>query len=187
MNASPITTSNAAASRAAPRNDVVAAASIDSPVGALTIVVGDAGLRAIMWADDDPQRCGLAGVELGEAGEHLLIDAARTQLGEYFAGQRMHFDLPLAPEGTEFQRSAWEALQQIPYGATTTYGGQARAMGDINKARAVGAANGKNPVSIVVPCHRVVGADGALTGFAGGVDTKAWLLDHERAVVSRTS
>ncbi|MEM8619911.1 MAG: methylated-DNA--[protein]-cysteine S-methyltransferase [Actinomycetota bacterium] len=184
MNASPTTTTTTTASAS---NDVVASASTDSPVGALTIVVNKAGLRAITWADDDPRRCGLEGVELGEAGEHPLIDATCAQLAEYFAGDRIEFDLPLAPLGTEFQHAAWEALRQIPYGTTTTYGGQARGMGDVNKARAVGAANGKNPLSIVVPCHRVVGADGSLTGFAGGVDTKAWLLDHERAVLSRAS
>jgi len=89
------------------------------------------------------------------------------------------------PVGTDFQRSAWDALRTIPYGTTVSYGEQAERMGDRRKARAVGAANGRNPISIIVPCHRVVGANGALTGFAGGVDTKAWLLDHEQRMTSR--
>jgi methylated-DNA-[protein]-cysteine S-methyltransferase len=88
----------------------------------------------------------------------------------------------LRPAGTEFQRAAWDVLRQIPYGTTMTYGEQARALGDMNKARAVGAANGRNPLSIVVPCHRVTGADGTLTGFAGGLDAKRWLLEHERRI-----
>jgi methylated-DNA-[protein]-cysteine S-methyltransferase len=91
----------------------------------------------------------------------------------------------LAPAGTEFQRMAWTALRSIPFGETISYGEQARRLGDKNKSRAVGAANGKNPIPIVVPCHRVVGANGHLTGFAGGIDVKAWLLDHELAVRTR--
>jgi methylated-DNA-[protein]-cysteine S-methyltransferase len=109
--------------------------------------------------------------------------ATAAQLEEYFAGRRQTFDLPLDPVGTSFQRAAWDALRTIDYGSTVSYGEQAARMGDRRKARAVGAANGRNPISIVVPCHRVVGADGALTGFAGGLETKAWLLDHERRVL----
>ncbi len=171
----------------------LAAARIDSPVGELTIVASDDGLVAILWDGDELQRCGLRaddltnGDDMISAESHELIGRAREQLREYFAGERTEFDLPLDARGTEFQRAAWAALRTIPFGATATYGGQARAMGDVNKARAVGAANGKNPLSIVVPCHRVVGADGSLTGFAGGVDTKAWLLDHEQAVLRRDS
>ena len=120
----------------------------------------------------------------GRAAEAHL-DRAASQLAEYFRGTRREFDLDLDPEGTAFQRSAWEVLRTIPYGATLSYGQQAAALGDPAKARAVGAANGRNPLSIVVPCHRVVAAGGALTGFAGGLDTKAWLLDHERRVLTK--
>jgi methylated-DNA-[protein]-cysteine S-methyltransferase len=151
---------------------------VDSPVGTLTIVAGDAGVRAVLWPDDDPKR-----VRLPDAVDdptHPVIAAAASQLEEYFAGTRMTFDVPLDPVGTDFQRAAWEALLTIPYGVTVSYGDQADRMGDRRKARAVGAANGRNPISIIVPCHRVVGANGSLTGFAGGVDTKAWLLAHER-------
>jgi methylated-DNA-[protein]-cysteine S-methyltransferase len=151
---------------------------VDSPVGALTIVASDDGLRAILWPDDDPARVRLA--EPTEDPSHPVIVATVAQLAEYFDGDRTDFDVPLDPVGTEFQRAAWAALCSIPYGTTVSYGEQAERMGDRRKARAVGAANGRNPISIVVPCHRVVGANGALTGFAGGTDTKAWLLEHER-------
>ena len=118
---------------------------------------------------------------------HPVVAAAAAQLAEYFAGERTDFDLPLDPVGTEFQRSAWEALRTIPYGTTVSYGEQAERMGDRRKARAVGAANGRNPISIIVPCHRVVGANGALTGFAGGIDTKAWLLARTSRLSHRGS
>jgi methylated-DNA-[protein]-cysteine S-methyltransferase len=117
---------------------------------------------------------------------HPVIAAAIRQLGEYFDGERRNFDLPLDPAGTDFQQSAWVALRSIPYGTTVSYGEQAEQMGDKRKARAVGAANGRNPISIIVPCHRVVGSNGALTGFAGGIDTKRWLLSHERRVAGHT-
>jgi methylated-DNA-[protein]-cysteine S-methyltransferase len=114
-----------------------------------------------------------------------VVATTVAQLTEYFDGERQEFDLPLDPIGTEFQQAAWSALRTIPYGTTVSYGEQAARMGDRRKARAVGAANGRNPISIVVPCHRVVGSNGSLTGFAGGLDTKAWLLDHERGLLSR--
>jgi methylated-DNA-[protein]-cysteine S-methyltransferase len=155
---------------------------VDSPVGALTIVASDDGLRAVLWPDDDPSRVRLP--EATEDPSHPVIAAAAGQLAEYFDGERTDFDLPLDPIGTEFQRAAWEALRAIPYGTTVSYGEQAEQMGDRRKARAVGAANGRNPISIVVPCHRVVGSNGALTGFAGGTDVKAWLLEHERRQLS---
>lgn len=153
---------------------------VDSPVGALTIVASDDGLRAILWPDDDPSRVRLA--DAIEDPSHPVIVATADQLVEYFDGERTDFDIPLDPVGTEFQRAAWSALRTIPYGTTVSYGEQAARMGDRRKARAVGAANGRNPISIVVPCHRVVGANGALTGFAGGTNTKAWLLDHEQRI-----
>jgi len=154
------------------------ARNIDSPIGTLTIVVSDDGVRALLMSTESPDRIAL-GEEVA-VGEHPLLDAAADQLGEYFAGARTDFDLPLDPHGTDFQLRAWQALRTIPYGETVSYGEQARRVGDANKARAVGAANGKNPISIIVPCHRVIGADGSLTGFGGGVETKAWLLAHER-------
>lgn len=123
-----------------------------------------------------------AGAERGQAEAHL--DAAQAQLDEYFAGSRQEFDLALDPAGTDFQLKAWTVLRAIPYGQTLSYGEQAAELGEPGAARAVGAANGRNPLSIVVPCHRVVAASGALTGFAGGLDTKAWLLDHERTVLA---
>ncbi len=101
-------------------------------------------------------------------------------MGEYFAGRRTTFDIPLDLRGTEFQVTVWRALAEIPFGQTSTYGEQAARIGRPSAARAVGAANGRNPVSIVLPCHRIVGKDGSLTGFAGGLDTKQYLLDHER-------
>ena len=151
---------------------------VDSPVGALTIVASDAGVRAVLWPDDDPSRVRLP--DSLDDPSHPVIAEAVAQLDEYFAGTRTTFDVPLDPVGTEFQRAAWDALRTIPYGVTVSYGDQADRMGDRRKARAVGAANGRNPISIIVPCHRVVGANGSLTGFAGGVDTKAWLLAHEQ-------
>ncbi len=106
---------------------------------------------------------------------------------EYFEGKRVDFELPLDPDGTEFQKQAWDALVKIPFGETISYGEQAVMLGDKNKSRAVGAANGKNPIPIVVPCHRVVGSNGHLTGFAGGLNVKAWLLDHEFSVRAERS
>ena len=155
---------------------------MDTPVGPITIVASDRGVRAILWPDDDPDhhrgRVPISAVACGP--DHPVIVATVAQLGEYFAGEREEFDLLLDPVGTDFQQSAWMALRTIPYGTTVSYGEQAARMGDRRKARAVGAANGRNPISIVVPCHRVVGSNGALTGFAGGIATKAWLLDHEQ-------
>ena len=151
-----------------------------SPVGQLTVVASDAGLRAILWPDDDPARVRMSATTADPS--HPVIAAAVEQLAEYFAGERTQFDVPLDAVGTDFQRSAWAALRAIPYGTTVSYAEQAERMGDRRKARAVGAANGRNPISIIVPCHRVIGANGTLTGFAGGTETKAWLLAHERSV-----
>jgi methylated-DNA-[protein]-cysteine S-methyltransferase len=154
---------------------------MDTPVGAITIVASHRGVRAILWPDDDAARARLPTASPDP--DHAVIIATVAQLGEYFDGEREEFDLPLDPVGTDFQQSAWMALRTIPYGTTVSYGEQASRMGDRRKARAVGAANGRNPISIVVPCHRVVGSNGALTGFAGGIDTKVWLLDHERGLL----
>jgi len=165
-------------------------ATIDSPVGPLTVVASAVGLRAVLWPDDDPARVpDAARVDVNATAPvavREVIDEAARQLAEYFDGVRTDFDVPLDPVGTDFQREAWWALRQIPYGETVSYGEQAARMGDRNKARAVGAANGRNPISIIVPCHRVVGSNGSLTGFAGGVDAKQFLLEHERRVSGQT-
>lgn len=164
----------------------ISTAVLPSPVGPLTLVASERGLRAVLWPDDD-DRVDIDGkvADAESAARHPVLSDAARQLTEYFEGDRVEFELPLDPVGTPFQLEAWTALRSIPYGETVTYGEQAARMGDRRKARAVGAANGKNPLSIVVPCHRVVGADGSLTGFAGGVETKAWLLAHERATTGR--
>ena len=153
---------------------------MESPVGELRLVAGERGLRAILWGVEDIARiASIDGEDLIE-GSTPILDMAVVQLEEYFAGTRREFDLPLDPVGTPFQQSAWTVLRTIPYGRTISYGQQAKQLGDPNKARAVGAANGKNPLSIVVPCHRVIGSGGQLTGFAAGLEVKSWLLDHER-------
>jgi methylated-DNA-[protein]-cysteine S-methyltransferase len=155
---------------------------IDSPIGPLTPIASDDGLRGIRFANDRARP-----VTDGPADpDHPVLSEAARQLDEYFAGERQQFDLPLEPAGTEFQLAAWQALTRIPYGRTVSYGEQARRLGLAGKARAVGAANGRNPLPIVVPCHRVIGADGSLVGFGGGLEVKAWLLDHERRVAGET-
>jgi len=149
-----------------------------SPVGMLTLVASDTGLVAILWEDDD-----LARVPLGEtieAADHPLLVETVRQLGAYFAGEREQFDLPLDFRGTDFQKSVWHALLTIPFGETRSYGEIARQIGRPTAFRAVGAANGRNPISIVAPCHRVLGSGGALTGFAGGLAAKQTLLELER-------
>lgn len=162
----------------------LASTTMSSSVGELTIIASDAGIRAVLWPTDNPKRVPLGDVE--PCDDHPVLSSAATQLGEYFDGHRQDFDLPLDPTGTEFQQSAWTALRTIPFGTTMSYREQAEQMGDRRKARAVGAANGRNPISIIVPCHRVVGSNGSLTGFAGGIDTKDWLLTHERRVAGHT-
>lgn len=168
-------------------NDTLYATTHPSPVGPLTIVASDAGVRAIMWPDDTAARVPTVDEPiLVESNEHPVLASAVVQLDQYFAGERHDFDVPLDAVGTDFQQAAWRALRTIPYGETVSYGQQAERMGDKRKARAVGAANGRNPISIIVPCHRVVGANGSLTGFAGGIDTKAWLLQHEASTSGTT-
>ena len=148
-----------------------------SPVGELTLVASQAGLAAILWENDDPDRVRLSPRVENRA--HPLLVEAEKQLGEYFAGAREAFDLPLDFHGTDFQKRVWQQLLAIPFGETRSYGEIARALGQPSASRAVGAANGKNPISIVAPCHRVVGTNGALTGFAGGLEAKQRLLALE--------
>jgi len=157
-----------------------------SPLGPLGLVASPTGLRAVLWPGEDGSRLARAlGASRSTADECALahLRAARAQIGEYFDGARRVFELDLDPVGTPFQLQAWAVLRTIPLGQTMSYAEQARALGDPARARAVGAANGRNPLSIVVPCHRVVASSGALAGFAGGVDAKAWLLAHERRVL----
>jgi methylated-DNA-[protein]-cysteine S-methyltransferase len=147
-----------------------------SPVGTLTLVASHAGLRAILWPTEKIGRVKLSDVSLGD---HPVLDATSAQLAEYFAGARRTFDLPLDLHGTPFQVKAWRALADIPFGSTASYHAQAARLGAPNAARAVGAANGRNPISIVLPCHRVIASNGSLTGFAGGLHVKRWLLEFE--------
>lgn len=151
---------------------------IDSPVGRLTVVARAGALIRILFPNEGPLDPGLGPADETEPDEPVLAEAAR-QLDEYFAGSRSAFDLPLDIEGNDFERQVWQALRTIPYGQTISYGRQAELIGRPGAARAVGAANGRNPLPIVLPCHRVVGADGTLTGFGGGLDTKRALLELE--------
>ncbi|MHA6721556.1 methylated-DNA--[protein]-cysteine S-methyltransferase [Sphingomonas sp. RS2018] len=150
-----------------------------SPLGALTLVADDHGLVAVLWPEDPPTRVQRAVSREGHD-DPVLRETAR-QLDAYFGGELQAFDLPLAWRGTEFQRAVWAALLAIPYGETRSYADIAQAIGRPSAMRAVGAANGRNPISIVAPCHRVIGAGGALTGFAGGLEAKRWLLGLEGA------
>ena len=149
---------------------------MDSPVGRLLLASDDAGLRLIAFPGDSTARTPDPGWRRDDG---PFVDAVR-QLDGYFAGALTAFDLPLAPQGTPFQLAVWQALRRIPYGETVSYGDLARAIGRPTAVRAVGAANGRNPLPIVIPCHRVIGANGDLTGFGGGLDTKAALLALER-------
>ena len=149
---------------------------MESPVGELLIVADEAAVRMIGFREGQhPGR-----VKEGWRQGGSLVVEARRQLDDYFEERRRRFDLPLAPSGTPFQLRAWKVLQDIPYGTTRSYGEQARAMGQPKAVRAVGAANGRNPIAIVVPCHRVIGGDGRLTGYGGGLDVKQYLLELER-------
>jgi methylated-DNA-[protein]-cysteine S-methyltransferase len=158
---------------------------IDSPVGPLTLVAAGGSLVGLYMQVTRHQP---GPGQLGEAAQPgpEPLAAAAGQLAGYFAGELTGFDLPLAMDGTGFQRRVWAALQQIPYGETVSYGQLADEIGAPGASRAVGLANGRNPIGIVVPCHRVIGADGSLTGYGGGMDRKRFLLDLERRVSGRT-
>jgi methylated-DNA-[protein]-cysteine S-methyltransferase len=149
---------------------------LDTPVGRLLLALDGQGLRHIDF------ETGRHPTAVGADWEHGpgALHEARAQLQAYFAGRLTEFDLPLAPQGTPFQQQVWLQLVRIPYAATVNYGELARRLGDVKASRAVGAANGRNPLPIVVPCHRVIGADGSLTGFGGGLPVKRFLLDHEQ-------
>ena len=145
---------------------------IDSPIGLLGLVVSDSAVTELRM-DATPRTA------TGDAAERKVMDEAVSQVEAYFEGSLKDFDLPLRSDGTPFQQAVWRQLEQIPYGTVTSYVEIARRVGRPTASRAVGAANGRNPIAIVVPCHRVIGADGSLTGYGGGMWRKEWLLDHE--------
>jgi methylated-DNA-[protein]-cysteine S-methyltransferase len=148
-----------------------------SPVGELKLVANGNGLAAVLWENDNPSRVRLGPLE--EDRNHPVLREAERQLSDYFAGKRETFSLKLDFAGTDFQKKVWNALTTIPFGQTRSYGQIARQIGHPKAVRAVGAANGRNPISIIAPCHRVIGSNGKLTGFAGGLKAKAALLEME--------
>ena len=154
---------------------------MESPVGALKLVAHDQALVAVMWDNENHKRVRLS--ELIENIQHPMLLKVKQQLEQYFAGQRQQFNLPLDFQGTDFQQQVWRALLTIPYGETRSYKDIALQIGNEKAVRAVGAANGKNPISIIAPCHRVIGSGGALVGFAGGLDKKQILLSLEQGQI----
>lgn len=154
---------------------------LSSPIGDLLLSADDHGLTGLYM-----RGAGDVAAAPGQRDDaHPLLTAAQAQLDAYFAGTLTEFALPLAAAGTAFQRRVWAALTDIPFGSTTSYGALARLLGQPGAMRAVGLANGRNPISIIVPCHRVIGADGSLTGYGGGLERKRWLLAHEQAARAR--
>ncbi len=156
---------------------------VESPIGGLKLVASKDGLAGILWEKDHPRRVRLNIIAKDE--NHPILLEAERPLKEYFSGRRKAFDLKLDFAGTEFQKKVWQALLTIPFGETRSYGQIARQIGSPNAMRAVGAAIGKNPISIVAPCHRVIGSTGELTGFAGGLEAKAHLLGLEGSEAKR--
>lgn len=151
---------------------------IDSPVGKLKLIANDRALVSVLWENDSPDRVKISS---GLANEnHSILKQAESELNKFFSKDLKSFSVPLEPIGTNFQLEVWSALQRIPFGETYTYGELAKMIGRPKAARALGSANGKNPLSIVIPCHRVIGASGKLTGFAGGLSVKSFLLDLEK-------
>jgi len=153
---------------------------IRSPVGELKLVSSDKGLAAILWENDDPNRVKLSPLE--ENKKHPVLLETELELKDYFAGKLKKFSVKLDFTGTEFQKKVWKALASIPFSETRSYGQIAKQIGHPSASRAVGAANGRNPISIIVPCHRVIGSNGKLTGFAGGLKAKAFLLSIETGI-----
>ena len=154
----------------------------EAPFGVVTVIGSDLGIRYVMFNNDAHPKP-LEKLHISDTDIHDSVNDAVIQLDEYFAGSRRDFELPLDLQGTEFQVAAWNALAEIPYGRTASYGQQAASIGRPKAVRAIGGANGRNPVAIVLPCHRIVGADGSLTGFGGGIEVKKWLLDHEQSTL----
>jgi methylated-DNA-[protein]-cysteine S-methyltransferase len=157
---------------------IMNALELKSPIGTLTLVEDEGALIGVYMETYTPPPA--------ERRSTPLLERAAAQLGEYFAGERERFDLPLEPRGTEFQRAVWDALISIPFGATCSYGMIAKRIGRPSAVRAVGAANGSNPIALIIPCHRVIGANGSLTGYGGGISRKRWLLNHENRQPSLT-
>ncbi len=153
-----------------------------SPVGLLRLIASNRGLAAVLWENDDPDRVRIGA--LAHEPDHPVLQQTQRQLAEYFEGSRRTFDIALDAQGTEFQQAVWQALCTIEYGQTRSYASIARQIDRPKAMRAVGAANGRNPISIIVPCHRVIGANGQLTGFAGGLDSKRYLLELEQRHVA---
>jgi methylated-DNA-[protein]-cysteine S-methyltransferase len=154
-------------------------ATVPSPIGSLLLVSDGEALTAV---EMEPHN---AEVAAGARPDNGPLRAVIEQLAAYFAGERTDFDLPLKAHGTEFQRQVWQGLLTIPYGHTTSYGALAAELGNPTASRAVGLANGRNPIAVIIPCHRVIGSDGSLTGYGGGLDRKRWLLGHEVATLHR--
>jgi len=150
---------------------------LQTPIGELTLTASETALTGVYFPKSGHG-------PVGKPGDNEILALTRQQLTEYFARARTSFDLPLDAAGTAFERRVWDLLRAIPYGMTTSYGALARQLGEPKDARAVGSANGKNPIPIVVPCHRVIGSNGDLTGFGGGLDRKRWLLEHEGALLA---
>ena len=153
---------------------------MNSPVGDITLVADEENLCAIYWQNQKPDSRKFPDLEKND--KSRVLRSAALQLSSYFMGRTQKFDIPLRPVGTDFQEKVWRALRSIKYGKTVSYGEIARKIGNPKAVRAVGAAIGKNPLSIIVPCHRVIGSNGKLTGFAGGLETKEFLLNMERGV-----
>jgi methylated-DNA-[protein]-cysteine S-methyltransferase len=149
---------------------------VPSPIGPIRLTARGDALTGVFMLK---HKYGPAGFPDEERGESALLAKASRQLSAYFAGELRDFDLPLALEGSDFQRQVWDELRRIPFGETTSYMAIAKRIGDARHVRAVGMANGRNPISIIIPCHRVVGSDGSLVGYGGGLERKRWLLDHE--------
>jgi len=154
-----------------------------SPIGEIRLVADDSGIRELQL----PGSFEAPGDSFASGAGAAWLEQATEQLGAYFAGELRDFEVPLRAEGTEFQRRVWDGLRQIPFGETWSYGRLAEHVGNVQACRAVGLANGRNPIAVIVPCHRVIGANGTLTGYGGGLDRKAWLLDHERRVRGGTA
>lgn len=147
---------------------------LETPIGLLKIVGDEEAIKLVTFTEEV--------LRSTDGKVPNVVRTAKFQLKEYFEGKRIAFDLQLAPEGTVFQRQVWKGLEEIPFGKTSTYAKQAVKLGDQKKLRAVGAANGRNPIAIIIPCHRIIGSDGSLTGYAGGIERKRWLLKHEGSI-----
>lgn len=159
--------------------------SFTAPFGVLNVVASDLGVRYVMFENDAHPKS-LDGLNLQHDTSHAVMRETWSQLNEYFSGKRREFDVPIDLRGTDFQVAAWKSLARIPFGRTWSYGEQAASIGRPTAVRAIGGANGRNPIAVVLPCHRVIGANGSLTGFGGGIEVKKWLLNHEKSVIATT-